>query len=123
MLESIHARKTGALLCACLHLGGLAAGATPEEMRALDRYGQKIGLVFQITDDLLDVAGLESVTGKRLGKDAARGKLTYPRLLGPDESRRKAVALCAEACDVLAPFGERGQRLEELARFILERDR
>jgi geranylgeranyl pyrophosphate synthase len=92
-------------------------------MGALDRYGQKIGLVFQITDDLLDVQGLESVAGKRLGKDAGRGKLTFPRLLGLDESRRKADALCAEACDALALFGERAQLLEELARFILERDR
>jgi geranylgeranyl diphosphate synthase type II len=123
MLESMHARKTGALLRASVRLGGLAAGAAPEAIGALDRYGERIGLVFQITDDLLDVRGEESVTGKRLGKDASRGKVTFPRLLGLDGSRCKAGALCAEACDALAPLGERAQLLEELARFILERDR
>ena len=123
LLKSIHARKTGALLRACVRLGGLAAGAGSEAMRALDGFGQKIGLAFQIADDLLDACGAESVTGKRVGKDHGRGKLTFPGLVGIDESRRMARDLCRDACEQLAPLGSRADRLKELAQFIVERDR
>jgi geranylgeranyl diphosphate synthase type II len=123
MLESIHARKTAALLRACLRMGALTARASHEYLHALDRYGQKIGLAFQITDDLLDVHGSESATGKRLGKDVGRGKLTFPGLMGLDGSRQKARVICEEACDALLPLGGRANALKELARFILERDR
>ena len=123
LLKSIHARKTGALLRACVRLGGLAAGAGPESMRALDGYGQKIGLAFQIADDLLDACGAESATGKRVGKDDGRGKLTFPGLVGVDESRRMACDLCSDACGQLGPLGSRADRLKELAQFIVERDR
>jgi geranylgeranyl diphosphate synthase type II len=123
VLKSIHVRKTGALLRACLRLGGLAADASAEAMRALDGYGQKIGLAFQITDDLLDVCGAESATGKRVGKDKGRGKLTFPGVVGVDESRRMACDLFRGACEQLGPLGSRAGRLKELAQFIVERDR
>lgn len=123
MLESMHARKTGALLRACLRLGGLAATASTDEMHALDLYGQRIGLLFQITDDLLDVQGTESVAGKRVGKDQGRGKLTFPQFLGTDASRRRARLLFDEASAAVVPLGRRGELLVELARSILERDR
>lgn len=122
-LKSIHSRKTGALFRASLRLGGLAAGARPEAIHALDGYGRAIGLAFQIADDLLDVCGKESDTGKRVGKDDGRGKLTYPGLMGIEASRQMAGVQCREACDSLAPLGHRAERLQELAWFIVERDR
>jgi geranylgeranyl diphosphate synthase type II len=128
-LGRLHARKTGALFRACLRLGVLAAqgerpgGPDPALVAALDGYGRCFGLAFQITDDLLDVEGSADQAGKRVGKDAARGKLTYPGLLGAAESRRRAEHLGCEAQDYLGPLGARGERLRELFRFVLERDR
>jgi len=122
-LESIHLRKTGAMLCVSLRLGGLVAGATPGQLDKLDAYGRRLGLAFQIMDDLLDVRGEEAATGKRVGKDSGRGKLTYPGLLGADESRRRAQTLIAEACAELSSFGAAADGLDALARYVLERDR
>ena len=87
-LEAIHRRKTGALIVAALELGGIVADGTPEQLAALAAYGRNVGLAFQITDDLLDVAGNQAAVGKRLAKDADRGKLTFPRLMGVESSRR-----------------------------------
>src|SRR5437764_4174557 len=107
-LESIHARKTGALITKCLRIGAMVAqpqnagGPDPSRLAALDRYGREFGLAFQITDDLLDVEGDLSETGKKVGKDAARGKLTYPGLLGVAESRRRAAAAIRSAIDAVA---------------------
>ena len=122
-LESIHARKTGAMFLVSLQLGGLTAGASPEQMLALERYGRSMGLAFQIMDDLLDVSGNEQALGKRVGKDVDRGKLTFPALLGVSESRQRAEALVANACAALASLGPAAQGLEALARYVLERDR
>ena len=129
VLENIHARKTGALFQACLRLGVLAARAEdpagPDAllMKRLDTYGRCFGQAFQITDDLLDVEGLAEQTGKRVQKDASRGKLTYPSLLGVQESRQRAEQLCEEACRQLIEFGRAGDGLAALARSILERKR
>jgi geranylgeranyl diphosphate synthase type II len=89
----------------------------------LDRYGHCLGLAFQITDDLLDVTGNASQTGKKVGKDAGRNKLTYPGLLGVEESRRRAEALGREARELLKPLGPAAGRLHELVTFVLARDR
>jgi geranylgeranyl diphosphate synthase type II len=122
-LESIHRRKTGALLRCALRMGGLVAGASEREQMALDAYGQSVGLAFQIVDDLLDVEGDETKLGKRIGKDSDLGKWTYPGLLGIEESRSKAKRLADEAVAALAPLGARGDRLRSLALSLLERDR
>jgi geranylgeranyl diphosphate synthase type II len=128
-LESIHARKTGALFGACLRLGVWSvqgerpAGPEPAILAALDEYGVCFGQAFQITDDLLDVQGNADQIGKRVQKDAGRGKLTYPGLLGVAESRRRAESLCQEARDVLQPFGHNGERLSALTYMVLERKR
>jgi geranylgeranyl diphosphate synthase type II len=92
-------------------------------MQGLDGYGRCFGQAFQITDDLLDVEGNAEQTGKRVQKDAARGKLTYPGLLGREESRRRAEALCRQAQMHLTPFGAAAQRLAALAEWILQRNR
>ncbi|REJ67456.1 MAG: polyprenyl synthetase family protein [Planctomycetota bacterium] len=122
-LESIHRRKTGAMFCASLELGAAVARASSEQTEALLQYGTNLGLAFQIVDDLLDVAGDEAATGKRLGKDSERGKLTYPSLLGIEESRRRAELLIADACAAIQPFGPAAALLESLARFVQRRDR
>jgi len=122
-LKSIHRRKTGAMFLASLKLGAITAGADHVQLRALEDYGAALGVAFQISDDLLDVEGNEAALGKRVGKDAGRGKLTFPGLLGIEESRQWAVALVDEACTALAGLGPRAASLEALARYVLERDR
>jgi geranylgeranyl diphosphate synthase type II len=129
ILENIHARKTGALFRACLRLGAWSVlgespnGPDPERLTCLDAYGRCFGQAFQITDDLLDVEGSAEQTGKRVQKDAARGKLTYPGFLGVVESRRRAERLCGEARTHLQRLGPSGDRLADLAQSILERKR
>jgi geranylgeranyl diphosphate synthase type II len=122
-LEAIHARKTGALFVAALELGAVTANASHEQLHALTAYGRKLGLAFQITDDLLDVAGSQTSVGKRVEKDAGRGKLTFPGLLGIDESRRRAKALADEACAMIELFGEQAAPLKALARFVCSREK
>lgn len=121
-LESIHRRKTGAMMLVSLRLGGIAAGADAAQLAALEAYGERVGLTFQIMDDLLDVRGSEESMGKRVGKDAARGKLTFPGLLGIDDSLRRAESLTAEAIAALASLGPDVEVLEDLARYVVERN-
>jgi geranylgeranyl diphosphate synthase type II len=128
-LEAVHACKTGALFRACLQLGVWASQGERAEgpdralLARLDAYGRCFGQAFQITDDVLDVAGKMEQTGKRVHKDAVRGKLTYPSLLGVGESRRRAELLCREAQMHLQSLGQAGQRLAALVQGLLERDR
>jgi geranylgeranyl diphosphate synthase type II len=128
-LEAIHAMKTGALFQASLHLGQLTAqgerpgGPDRTTQEALKTYGRSFGLVFQITDDLLDVDGDASVTGKRVGKDAVKGKLTFPGFLGVDESRKRVRQLCEQAEEAVRPLGPSAEPLAALVRMIVERDR
>jgi geranylgeranyl diphosphate synthase type II len=121
-LENIHRRKTGAMFLASLRLGGYTAGADESQQSALEQFGKKIGLAFQIADDLLDVEGDEAAMGKRVGKDSQHGKLTFPSLLGIEESRSRAQQLIDEACEALTPLGEKRAALEVLARYIVERN-
>lgn len=122
-LELIHKRKTGALFRVSLRLGALVAAADDAQLAALDDYGQNLGLAFQVTDDLLDVSGSENNVGKRVGKDSARGKTTYPAVLGVEASRRRADALIDAACRSIEIFGEAGSPLRELAQFVGERNK
>ncbi len=120
-LESIHRRKTGALFSVSLDLGAILADANEEQRELLSSYSAAIGLAFQVVDDLLDYTAEATTLGKRTGKDADRGKLTYPGLLGLDEARQKAQELIASArCDA-EKFGDSGRRLRLLADFVLER--
>jgi geranylgeranyl diphosphate synthase type II len=121
-LERIHRRKTGAMIRVSLRLGGIVAQAEESRLSALDTYGERLGLAFQIVDDLLDLQGDEAALGKRAKKDSDRGKLTFPSVLGVAESRRRAERLIEEAIAALAPFGERADGLQSLARYVLERN-
>src|SRR5579872_4682101 len=121
-LEGIHRRKTGALLASALMMGARIAQAGNDDLHRMASFGRCLGLAFQITDDLLDVCGSSRAMGKMARKDASRGKLTYPSLLGEEASVLRAQCQIAEACKWIEPFGERGRRLESLAQFVLERD-
>jgi geranylgeranyl diphosphate synthase type II len=123
LLERIHRCKTAALFEASLRLGGLTAEANAEQLLALGTYGSRLGLAFQITDDLIDASGSQSTAGKRVGKDNQQGKLTYPQLLGVAASTRLAAELVDEACQALELFGTRAASLEALAREVPERNR
>ncbi len=121
-LQDMHARKTGALIRAAVRLGALAAERAGENLiAALDHYAEAVGLAFQIADDVLDVEGETGVLGKRAGADEARNKPTYATLLGPDGARTKAKALLDHALESLAPLGDNGAMLTQLARYIVER--
>lgn len=122
-LQSIHRRKTGAMICVSLRMGAMIARASRRQLAALEDYGQRLGLAFQITDDLLDVQSSEAVTGKRVGKDAEQGKLTFPGLLGIDQSAQHARQLISEASEALGLFGEEADGLRVVAHFVLERNR
>ncbi|MEJ7594882.1 MAG: polyprenyl synthetase family protein [Planctomycetaceae bacterium] len=121
-LTQIHKMKTGALISGALELGAVTASADSDSRNRLRHFGHCIGLAFQIADDLLDVTGDQTRLGKKPGRDADLGKLTYPGLLGIESSRRKAEQLVQEACDEIAVLGDRSRWLRELARFIVERD-
>jgi len=119
-LAAIHRMKTGALIAAAVRVGGILGGAEPEQMQALTRYGECVGLAFQIVDDVLDVTGTAEEIGKTPGKDAVAQKATYPRLFGLDASWQKAEALIGDALDALRSL-PRSEWLADLARLVLER--
>lgn len=120
-LERIHRLKTGALITASVRLGGLAARASDARMAALTRYGDAIGLAFQIADDVLDVTATTDQLGKTAGRDIALAKSTYPALLGIDGAVSRAEALVEEGCAVLDATGLLTPQLDYLARFIVTR--
>jgi geranylgeranyl diphosphate synthase type II len=120
-LEYIHTRKTGALIAASVAVGAVIGGAGLRSFKNMLAYGEKLGLAFQIIDDLLDEEGDEKKLGKAVRKDHSKGKATYPALYGIPESRRKAGRLIEEALARLKSFDRRANPLREIARFILER--
>ena len=121
-LEAIHRRKTGALFTASLRMGCYCAGGNDQQLESLTQYGQNLGLAFQVTDDLLDLFGEEAKIGKRVGKDSALGKRTYPELIGVDASRRLAIELRDKAIESMHLFGEVGKDLIRFANFVVERN-
>lgn len=121
VLQYIHYSKTGALLKACIRCGALAAGANETVLRALTEFGQKIGLVFQIVDDVLDVTSSSEVLGKTAGKDEKVKKATYPALYGIEASKNKAKELADSAMDDIRDFGEKADFLRGIAAFVVSR--
>jgi geranylgeranyl diphosphate synthase, type II len=121
LLDSIHRAKTGALLRASVRMGGICGGADTAQSDALSRYGEHVGLAFQIVDDILDVEESSEALGKTAGKDAAQGKITFPAVYGLEASRLMALEQCCKAHDALQPFGAKAQRLHEIADLIVQR--
>jgi geranylgeranyl diphosphate synthase type II len=120
-LRYIHSAKTGAFIRASVRSGALYSGAGESDLARVSTYGEKVGLAFQIVDDLLDVLGSEKELGKTVGKDRERHKATYPGLYGIEESKRMANELALEGCQALEAYGSRAQTLQDIARFLVLR--
>ncbi len=120
-LDDVHSAKTGALISASVRIGGIAAGATDARLRALVNYGSRVGLAFQIMDDVLDVTSSTDKLGKIAGRDAALQKSAYPALLGVNGATERADILVRGACEDLRTHGLLTSELEQLAGFIVSR--
>ena len=121
-LQQLHRMKTGALLTASCRLGAIAAGADERALSAVSDCGRHLGLAFQIVDDVLDVTSSPEQMGKATGKDQAKGKNTYPTLLGLEQSKREAQAQLNLALQAITILGEPAKGLISLARFVVERE-
>jgi len=122
-LQYIHERKTSALLCCSVRLGGMSANCTPAQLRALTDFGYHVGLAFQIIDDILDITQTSEQLGKTAGKDTAAQKATYPAIVGLEKSQKIARRLTNKAFNALKIFRGRAVALEALAVYLLQRDK
>jgi geranylgeranyl diphosphate synthase type II len=120
-LEYIHLSKTAALIRASITAGALCAGAGPDDVARLRRFGETIGWAFQVTDDILDVEESSAALGKTAGKDIAQQKATYPAVYGLERSHEIAKDLATKAIAELAPYAERALRIREIAEFLVLR--
>jgi geranylgeranyl diphosphate synthase type II len=121
-LQYIHTHKTGALILVSVRVGAKLGGANEETLKAFTLYGERIGLAFQIADDILNVEGKAALLGKKTGSDLSRGKATYPSLLGVEDSKRRARELVEFAVDAIHSFGPDAEQLRKIAGFILSRE-
>ena len=122
VIKHIEEMKTGCLIAYAVQAGAILGGASEKEYATLTTYARKIGIAFQISDDILDVTGDSALMGKTLGKDAAQGKLTFVSLYGLETARQIADNLIAEAKEALTPFGPAASDLSNLADFIISRN-
>jgi len=122
-LNYIHSHKTGALITASVRAGAIVAKASEKNLKLLTQYGTKIGLAFQIIDDILDIEGIEEKIGKETGSDKKTDKATYPQCLGMDTSKRKASQLVEEALNILQNFGSSAKLLREITKYITSRNK
>lgn len=120
-VQYIHIHKTGALIKASVVAGALLGGADDKQLAAILRYGKAAGLAFQIADDILDIEGTTEEIGKDAGSDEARGKATYPAVMGLAAAKQEAQAMMDEAFAALEPLGAAAEPLREIARYIVER--
>ncbi|HMJ88411.1 MAG TPA: farnesyl diphosphate synthase, partial [Candidatus Acidoferrum sp.] len=122
-LKYIHERKTSALLCCSVRLGGMSANCSAAQLKALTDFGYNVGLAFQIIDDILDITQTSEQLGKTAGKDTVARKATYPSIVGMEKSKKIAQQLTNKAFASLKVFKGKAQALQELAEFLLKRDR
>jgi geranylgeranyl diphosphate synthase type II len=123
LLRKIHTNKTAKMFRCAAAMGALCGGAKRSEFERLSEYGLKIGLGFQIADDILDISATSEHLGKTVGKDVRVGKITYPSIVGLEKSKEQAKKLADEAVAVLEPFGKKADILRQLAKALLERTR
>jgi len=121
VVEYIHRHKTAALIAASVTAGTILAGGNKDEEKSINRYGQQIGLAFQIADDILNIEGHKGVMGKGTGSDKERGKITYPSVFGAAESKNIQKQLIENAIESLKRFDNKAEPLRDLARYIIER--
>jgi len=122
VLEYIHSHKTGALFKACVRAGAIMGGGSADQLAALTRYAENLGLAFQITDDVLDVEGDSGKLGKTVGSDERLKKATYPSLYGLEESKKLAADAVDRALKALDMFDREADLLRCIARYLLERE-
>jgi geranylgeranyl diphosphate synthase type II len=122
-LSFIHSHKTGALIVASVEIGALLGKGDDDELNHLKKYGESLGLAFQIKDDLLDIEGDQEILGKPVGSDDRNQKATYPALFGLKETKRKARELLEQGLSELESFDESAEPLRAIARYVVERDR
>jgi geranylgeranyl diphosphate synthase type II len=122
-LSFIHSHKTGALIVASVEIGALLGKGNDDELNHLKKYGESLGLAFQIKDDLLDIEGDQEILGKPVGSDNRNQKATYPALFGLKETKRKARELLEQGLSELESFDESAEPLRAIARYVVERDR
>jgi geranylgeranyl diphosphate synthase type II len=120
-VQYIHTHKTGALIKASVRAGALLGGGDAGQVAALTRYGEAIGLAFQIADDILDIEGTTEELGKDAGSDQARGKATYPAVMGLADAKERALELMELAVAALEDFGDEAEPLRQLARYVVRR--
>jgi geranylgeranyl diphosphate synthase type II len=121
-VQYIHTHKTGAMILASVRVGAKLGGAKETLLKALTRYGESLGLAFQVADDILNVEGKAALMGKKTGSDLSKGKATYPSVLGVEESKKRAKELVHLAVDALKPLGPEADPLREIARFVVARE-
>jgi geranylgeranyl diphosphate synthase type II len=121
VLEYIHIHKTGSLILSSIRAGALLSTVDDNELHALTKYGEALGLAFQISDDILDVEGVSENMGKNKGSDIAKDKITYPALLGLDESKKRADELVTIALTAIDFLGEEATKLRHIANYIVHR--
>lgn len=121
-LDLMHEQKTGRLIQTSLELGGMLAGVNQKDLEILKLYGQKIGLAFQIKDDIIDIESTSNESGKPQGSDILNNKLTYPSLVGVQKSKDRAQQLASEACEILKPMTLNTKNLRSLASYLVNRD-
>lgn len=122
-LEYMHNNKTGALIKASVRMGAILANASQDDLNGLTRYAEKIGLAFQIKDDILSEIGDEKVLGKPVGNDRENGKVTFTTKYGLEQAKAKLEEIINEAIDEIEKYGEKGNFLKELAIYIKEREK
>ena len=122
-LEYIHKNKTGALLTLCVRMGAILANATPDDLENLTKYSQKIGLAFQVKDDILSEEGNEKELGKPVGNDKEKGKCTYVSQYGLNGAKNILENLTKDAISSLDKYGERAEFLRSLAQYIKDRSK
>jgi geranylgeranyl diphosphate synthase type II len=121
-VQYIHTHKTGTMILASVRVGAKLGGAKGTVLKALTRYGESLGLAFQIADDILNVEGEAALMGKKTGSDLSKGKATYPSVLGVEESKIRSKELVEMAVDALKQLGQEADPLREIARFIIARE-
>jgi len=120
-LNFIHIHKTAALIRASVRIGALLAGIKENRLKSIATYGENIGLAFQIVDDILDIEGVTEELGKSAGSDIEKNKMTYPSLVGIDESRKRAQELVTEGTNAIRKFSSKADPLREMARYLIKR--
>ena len=120
-LDIMHSQKTGRLIQASLETSGILSGLDQKDIEALNKYGEKIGLAFQIQDDIIDIESPSSISGKDQGSDIDQNKITYPSIVGLEESRTRAIELASEAKEMLHLSHKNADNLHKLADYIVQR--